>query len=217
MGKKKSSNPEDMSKSASKEPSQLPIELTDLAFSYSGMTTTGVFSSNPLRLGPGLLKKIVNVNIGLERHVALIVAKKRVVIRQMLERYPQLIDYRADPKGGYWDALYPYCKYKNINALELALKLPLCVDLALEIYQIVSDGYMNSSNLTTNEKALASEGFHRMLSLGFLEHVAKGNQEAAEVMLKQYPNLLNTEGSFSDHAGRTFNCTAYEYANIDVN
>lgn len=46
----------------------------------------------------------------------------------------------------------------------------------------------------------------------FLEYVAKGNQDFAERMLKQEPDLLRVQGEVTDYSTRTFNCTAYEYA-----
>jgi hypothetical protein len=48
-----------------------------------------------------------------------------------------------------------------------------------------------------------------------LDHVAKGKQDEANAIL-QSPNdiqmLLRTPGKFADYSGRTFRCTAYEYA-----
>ncbi|MFY7698075.1 MAG: hypothetical protein ACOVQX_04585 [Legionella sp.] len=50
----------------------------------------------------------------------------------------------------------------------------------------------------------------------FLHEVAKGKQEEAEALLTITPantqTLLRTPGIFTDYSGRTFNCTAYEYA-----
>jgi len=50
----------------------------------------------------------------------------------------------------------------------------------------------------------------------FLHDVAKGKQEGAEALLTTTPantqTLLRTPGIFTDYSGRTFNCTAYEYA-----
>jgi hypothetical protein len=50
----------------------------------------------------------------------------------------------------------------------------------------------------------------------FLHQVAKGKQAEAETLLTASLNktqaLLTTPGSFTDYSGRTFNCTAYEYA-----
>ena len=49
----------------------------------------------------------------------------------------------------------------------------------------------------------------------FLHDVAKGKQDEAELLLTDNPRaqaLLSTPGTFTDYSGRTFNCTAYEYA-----
>lgn len=50
----------------------------------------------------------------------------------------------------------------------------------------------------------------------FLQDVAKGRQTEAEALLTTTPantqTLLRTPGVFTDYSGRTFNCTAYEYA-----
>lgn len=50
----------------------------------------------------------------------------------------------------------------------------------------------------------------------FLHDVAKGRQNEAEALLTANPAstqiLLRTPGTFTDYSGRTFNCTAYEYA-----
>ena len=50
----------------------------------------------------------------------------------------------------------------------------------------------------------------------FLNHVARGKQDEAQGLLEQeqanLQSLLRTPGFFTDYSGRTFNCTAYEYA-----
>ncbi|MDF1683156.1 MAG: hypothetical protein P1U36_00720 [Legionellaceae bacterium] len=49
----------------------------------------------------------------------------------------------------------------------------------------------------------------------FPDDVAKGNQDEAEAILEASDNkqtLLTTPARFTDYSGRTFNCTAYEYA-----
>lgn len=50
----------------------------------------------------------------------------------------------------------------------------------------------------------------------FLHDVAKGKQDEAEALLTAVPantqTLLRTPGTFTDYSGRTFKCTAYEYA-----
>ncbi|KGP63193.1 hypothetical protein EP47_06870 [Legionella norrlandica] len=50
----------------------------------------------------------------------------------------------------------------------------------------------------------------------FLHDVAKGRQEKAEALLRASEThaqmLIRTPGLFTDYSGRTFHCTAYEYA-----
>ena len=46
----------------------------------------------------------------------------------------------------------------------------------------------------------------------FLPCVAKGQQDEAQRQIEANPALLLTTGRFTDYSGRTFNCTAYEYA-----
>ncbi len=50
----------------------------------------------------------------------------------------------------------------------------------------------------------------------FLQHVAEGRQDEANALLTpthaNIQTLLRTPGVFTDYSGRTFNCTAYEYA-----
>ncbi len=49
----------------------------------------------------------------------------------------------------------------------------------------------------------------------FPDDVAKGNQDEAEAILQASDDkqmLLTTPARFTDYSGRTFNCTAYEYA-----
>ena len=49
----------------------------------------------------------------------------------------------------------------------------------------------------------------------FTDDVAKGNQDEAEAILEASDDkqtLLRTASKFTDYSGRTFNCTAYEYA-----
>jgi len=64
------------------------------------------------------------------------------------------------------------------------------------------------------DEIMASPQIKRMQVPKFLRHVARGEQEQAENLLKANPEahfLLQSE-SFTDYSGRTFNCTAFEYA-----
>lgn len=58
---------------------------------------------------------------------------------------------------------------------------------------------------------LEEERTNRILSK-FLHCVARGEQEKAEKLLKINNEWLLKPGIFTDYSGRTFNCTAYEYA-----
>ena len=51
------------------------------------------------------------------------------------------------------------------------------------------------------------------LQLGeFLHHVARGERNAAEEMVRENRELLIQAGEFTDPSGRRFHCTAYQYA-----
>ena len=56
----------------------------------------------------------------------------------------------------------------------------------------------------------------RMQLPDVLNHVARGEQTELELLLQSSPQaapqLLLAAGAFTDYSGRTFNCTAYEYA-----
>ena len=56
----------------------------------------------------------------------------------------------------------------------------------------------------------------RMQLRDVLNHVARGGQAQVELLLQNNPEttqrLLLAAGAFTDYSGRTFNCTAYEYA-----
>lgn len=64
--------------------------------------------------------------------------------------------------------------------------------------------------------AFATEARHQKLLQLFLQHVAQGAQDEAEKLLTDnqeiMQKLLTLSGTFTDYSGRTFNCTAYEYA-----
>lgn len=58
-------------------------------------------------------------------------------------------------------------------------------------------------------------GFFRLQRLlpALLSHVAKGNQDIAEKILRRYPELLTHKGTLTDYSGRVFkNITAFQYA-----
>ncbi|MDP1602440.1 MAG: hypothetical protein Q8M03_04160 [Legionella sp.] len=61
---------------------------------------------------------------------------------------------------------------------------------------------------------LASPQVKRLQLPKLLLHVARGEQEEAKKLLEANADsqLLLQAGKFTDYSGRTFNCTAYEYA-----
>lgn len=61
------------------------------------------------------------------------------------------------------------------------------------------------------------EMFDQQLMQKFMQHVAYGQQDEAEVLLQSDHNLaqkllIASKNPFTDYSGRTFTCTAYEYA-----
>lgn len=86
---------------------------------------------------------------------------------------------------------------------------------------------LNETQLDDLLKKLPIETQHQMLKTmpalqlrmqlrDVLNHVARGEQAEIELLLQSSPEaapqLLLTAGAFTDYSGRTFNCTAYEYA-----
>src|SRR3990167_8588173 len=74
----------------------------------------------------------------------------------------------------------------------------------------------SQSSLLAKFSVFSQSDFHA----GFLEWVAYGQQDEAEILLSQVfqgqPNKIQAallhQGTFTDYSGRTFNCSAYEYA-----
>ena len=68
--------------------------------------------------------------------------------------------------------------------------------------------------LTQKNEVMASPHMKRLHVINFLTHIARGEQSEAENLLQANPDahfLLQSE-RFTDYSGRTFNCTAFEYA-----
>ena len=65
-------------------------------------------------------------------------------------------------------------------------------------------------------KAAATTAYTAKCLPQVLQHVARGEQNEAEKVFADHPErieaLLTTPGTFTDLSGRTFNCTAFEYA-----
>lgn len=71
--------------------------------------------------------------------------------------------------------------------------------------------------LLTQFKQEAPEFKPQINAKAFLQHVAYGQQKEAETLLKKNPELAQEllkahNSAFTDYSGRTFACTAYEYA-----
>jgi len=86
------------------------------------------------------------------------------------------------------------------------------VDIETFISRIKDDEQFIKLPIKTRLECMKSPSFQLRT---FLNYVAKGRQDEAEMLLAGKPEtqtLLTTTGSFTDYSGRTFNCTAYEYA-----
>ena len=94
------------------------------------------------------------------------------------------------------------------------------LELSVEqlLAKIKNEDQLNAvlAKLTEDQKMeiLASPQVKRMQVPKFLLHVARGEQDEAEKLLEQNPDaeFLLQSGEFTDYSGRTFNCTAFEYA-----
>jgi hypothetical protein len=81
--------------------------------------------------------------------------------------------------------------------------------------RVTNDEQLKLFDLKTRHRLNTSPDFQSRL---FLHYVAKGQQNDAERQLEvtevtpDAASLLLTEGRFTDYSGRTFECTAYEYA-----
>ena len=93
-----------------------------------------------------------------------------------------------------------------------------CVESALEIEPDALLGRIDDNQLEQlPEDVKAACCAHPSFQMHhFLHDVAKGKQQEAQVLLNataaNTQNLLRAQGIFTGYSGRTFNCTAYEYA-----
>lgn len=100
-----------------------------------------------------------------------------------------------------------------------------CVHATVELSPDEFAGFIeNKTQLNILIKKLPHSEQKQMLALpmiqeklqvaNFLDYVAKGKQNEAEQILQQFPdaNIVLQVGTFTDYSGRTFTCTAYEYA-----
>ena len=83
------------------------------------------------------------------------------------------------------------------------------VDIEELLSRITDDEQLNQLDVRTRHQLNMSPIFQSRL---FLLCVAKGQQDEAQRQIEANPALLLTTGRFTDYSGRTFNCTAYEYA-----
>ncbi|WP_298623877.1 hypothetical protein [uncultured Legionella sp.] len=84
------------------------------------------------------------------------------------------------------------------------------VDLELWLSSLNDEEF---EHMSSNTQKNAAQSMTYQIRL-FLQHVARGKQIEAEQLLTSdnAQLLLRTPGKFTDYSGRTFNCTAYEYA-----
>ena len=87
------------------------------------------------------------------------------------------------------------------------------VEVAIETLLAINEEQYEKLPAATKEAYKAHPTF---VARNFLDYVAKGRQVEVESFLTATPantqTLLRTPGAFTDYSGRTFNCTAYEYA-----
>lgn len=86
------------------------------------------------------------------------------------------------------------------------------VDSEALMKRIKDDEQFNKLPIKIRQECLKDPAWQLRI---FLHDVAKGKQDRAEKLLTKNPGaqiLLSSKGTFTDYSGRTFNCTAYEYA-----
>ena len=83
---------------------------------------------------------------------------------------------------------------------------------------IDNPGYLDNSDISAlNLVSKTTQGLFQpdrlqMLADKLLLQVMRGEQAKAEVILKISPDLLTIKGRATDYSGRTFHCTAFQYA-----
>lgn len=112
----------------------------------------------------------------------------------------------------------------QIAGLDLVSLRKICSELDVpepclaEPYSVVAErGFFGGgAGAGAGESASASRTHPSFQVRDFLHDVAEGRQDEAKALLTATPAntqiLLRTPGLFTDYSGRTFNCTAYEYA-----
>lgn len=119
------------------------------------------------------------------------------------------------------DNVIPY-KNEHIDADTREIEIDLS-QMDRDALQALYDDINNYPDQTLSKELLAQFKLERpdfkpkIDAKQFLQHVAYGEQNEAEAVLQQNPHLaqelLRADGiPFTDYSGRTFKCTAYEYA-----
>ena len=130
----------------------------------------------------------------------------------------QLQDFHTVDKP---DNVIPY-KNEHINAGIEEIEIDLS-QMDKDALQVLYEDISNYPDQTRSNELLAQFKLERpdfkpkIDAKQFLQHVAFGEQDKAEALLQQDPELaqelLQTDAiPFTDYSGRTFKCTAYEYA-----
>ena len=93
----------------------------------------------------------------------------------------------------------------------LHIQASIDLDIKTLLSRVTDDEQMKRLDLDPGswEQLLASADFQIRQ---FLLNIAHGKQQEAELQLIENPCLLLASGHFTDYSGRTFTCTAYEYA-----
>jgi hypothetical protein len=130
----------------------------------------------------------------------------------------QLQDFHAVDKP---DNVIPH-KNEHIHADMAEIEIDLS-HMDKDALQALYEDISNYPDQTLSKELLAQFKLERpdfkprIDAKQFLQHVAYGEQDEAEALLQQDPELaqelLQADGiPFTDYSGRTFKCTAYEYA-----
>ncbi len=101
----------------------------------------------------------------------------------------------------------PVIPHKNEH---IKASIDLSVDRIMSV--IKDDNQLKKLPIEIQNACLKSAAFQLGI---FLHDVAQGKQDEAEHVLKissKVQSLLTDPGTFTDYSGRTFKCTAYEYA-----
>lgn len=130
----------------------------------------------------------------------------------------QLQDFNTVDKP---DNVIPY-KNEHIHADMREIEIDLS-QMDKDALQTLYEDISNHPDQTLSKELLAQfkserpDFKPRIDARKFLQHVAYGEQDEAEALLQQDPELAQAllqadDIPFTDYSGRTFKCTAYEYA-----